>query len=83
MDRSRIVRAADDGGNWRQLAEQLGVNHKTAYTWFVKVATKHSRKGEDAESVLMNKSMFLLPWLDSNFGQGSIWQLPQRQRRIA
>jgi transposase len=33
MDRRRIVRAANDGGNWRQLAEQLGVNHKTAYTW--------------------------------------------------
>ena len=57
MDRRRIVRAANDGGNWRQLAEQLGVNHKTAYTWFVKVATKQSRKGEDAESVLMNKSI--------------------------
>ena len=31
--RTRTVRLANNGGNWRDLAEQLGVNYKTAYTW--------------------------------------------------
>ena len=54
------MRAANDGGNWRQLAEQLGVNHKTAYTWIREGRDEAKQKGGDAESVLMNKSMFLL-----------------------
>ena len=45
MDRSRIVRAVNDGGNWRQLAEQLGVNHKTAYTWIRKGRDEPKQKG--------------------------------------
>ena len=44
-DRSRIVRAANDGGNWRQLAEQLGVNHKTAYTWIREGRDEAKQKG--------------------------------------
>ena len=59
-DRSRIVPAANDGGNWRQLAEQLGVNPKTAYTWIREGRDEAKQKRVDAESVLMNKSMFLL-----------------------
>ena len=59
-DRSRIVRAANDGGNWRQLADSSVLITKRLIHGFVKVATKQSRKGGDAESVLMNKSMFLL-----------------------
>ena len=45
MDRSSIVRAANDGGNWRQLAEQLGVNHKTAYTWIREGRDEAKQKG--------------------------------------
>lgn len=44
-DRSRIVRAANDGGNWRQLAEQLGVNHSTAYTWIREGRDEPKKKG--------------------------------------
>ena len=44
-DRSRIVRAANDGGNWRQLAEQLGVNPKTAYTWIREGRDEAKQKG--------------------------------------
>lgn len=32
-DRERVCRVADEGGDWRQLAEQLGVAYHTAYTW--------------------------------------------------
>ena len=32
-DKLRIVRHADQGLHWRQLAEMLGVNYHTAYTW--------------------------------------------------
>lgn len=43
-DKSRIVRAAD-GGNWRQLAEHLGVNYQTAYTWIREDCDKPKQKG--------------------------------------
>jgi len=32
-DRQRIVKVANEEGDWRQLANQLGVKYKTAYTW--------------------------------------------------
>ena len=32
-DRERILRVANNGWNWCQLAEHLGVKYKTAYTW--------------------------------------------------
>ena len=59
-DRNRTVRVANYGGNWRQPAEQLGVNHKTAYAWIRESGDEAKQKGEDAGSGLMNKSMLLL-----------------------
>ena len=44
-DRERIVRVANDGGNWRQLAQQLDVKYKTAYTWISAHAEHPRRKG--------------------------------------
>ena len=61
-DRRRIVQAANNGGNWRQLAEQLGANHSTA--WYEvgirEGRNKAKQKGKDAKSTLMNKSRLLL-----------------------
>ena len=45
-DRARIVRLANNGGNWRDLAEQLGVNNKTAYTWFEMMRKIRSQEEE-------------------------------------
>ena len=44
-DRERIVRLANNGGNWRELAEQLGVKYKTAYTWIRADAEHPKPKG--------------------------------------
>lgn len=32
-DRERIINCYEDGGDWRELAESLGINKKTAYNW--------------------------------------------------
>ena len=32
-DRARIVRLANNGGNWGDLAKHYGVKYKMAYTW--------------------------------------------------
>ena len=44
-DGSRIVRAANDDGNWRQLAEHLGLNHKTSYTLIREGRDEAKQKG--------------------------------------
>ena len=36
---------ANYGGNWRQPAEQLGVNHKTAYAWIREGRDEAKQKG--------------------------------------
>ena len=41
-DRERIVRVANNGGNWRQLVEQLGVKYNTAYSW-IRASAKHPK----------------------------------------
>ena len=41
-DRERIVRLANNGGNWRELPEQLGVKYKTGYTW-IRADAKHPK----------------------------------------
>lgn len=51
-DRERIVRVANDGGDWRQLAQQLGVKYKTAYTWINADAEQPKRKGGSRKKLL-------------------------------
>ena len=41
----RIITAAQDGDDWQSLAEALGVNYKTAYTWISQKKDKSLPKG--------------------------------------
>ena len=53
-DRERIVRVqANNGGNWRELAEQLGVKYKTECTW-IRADVEHPKPKGGSRKKLTN-----------------------------
>ena len=44
-DREHIIHCYEDGGNWRELADSLGVNKKTAYKWARSGEAKFKHRG--------------------------------------
>ena len=50
-DGARIVRLANNDGNWRDLAKQLGVNYKTAYTCIRNDAENPKPRGESRKKL--------------------------------
>ena len=44
-DRKRVIEEANKCGDWKHLAQQLGINEKTAYTWIRNETPLPKRKG--------------------------------------
>ena len=76
-DRRRIVQAANDGGDWRQLAEQLGVNHNTAYTWIGEGRDEAKKKGERRKK-FTNEQIEALVGMDESDPTLTLRQLSDR-----
>nr|XP_022911119.1 uncharacterized protein LOC111422125 [Onthophagus taurus] len=65
-DRRRIMKAYEDGKNWRQTAQDLGVNVRTAYEWLKNDQEDPKPKGGSKSKKTLAIDEALVRWIEED-----------------
>lgn len=67
LDRRRIVECANRGENWKFLAESLGINYKTVYTWIRSGEPGDKQRGGYRHKSLTEEQIdAMISWIENN-----------------
>jgi transposase len=65
--RQRVLRAADNGGDWKMVAEANGIPYKTAYSWIRNAGQPRRSRGGDRRSKITPLHVSaIIEWLEEN-----------------